>query len=107
MSSSNYSFTTVGEIKELCKPMIASTAAAGEFRVIDYERFEAKFGVEPTICTEVWNMIVSNLNAHPSVVGMSRLEPTHILYALFFLKVYPTVRQCIRTLGRTVGQNEF
>ena len=44
MSSANYSFTTVGEIKELCKPMIASTAAAGEFRVIDYERFKAKFG---------------------------------------------------------------
>ena len=105
--SNYYHFTSVEELKELSKPMICSTAPVGEFRVIDFERFRAKFGVTPTICAQVWNRIVSNLNIHPPVPGYSRLNAVHILYALFFLRVYPTTRQCITTLGRTVGQNQF
>ena len=104
---SNLPFTTVDEQKELSKPMIGSAAPVGVFRVSDSERFKAKFGVTPEISTDVWNMIASKLNDNPPVDGYSRLQPVHILYGLFFLKVYPTTRQCIATLGRTAGQNQF
>ena len=104
---SNLPFTTVDEQKELSKPMIGSASWVGEFRVTDSEWFKAKFGVTPEILTHVWNMIVSNLNNNPPVDGYSRLEAVHVLYGLFFLRVYPTTQQCIATLGRTVGQNQF
>ena len=101
----NYPTITEEEIKTMSAPMIGSNGEA--FRTIDYERFKAKFGVEPTICTMAWNLIVTNLNAWPPIKGFSRLRPQHILYALFFLKCYPTACQITPNLGRNVGTRQF
>lgn len=102
----NYQFTSVEEIKRLSAPMIASNNGAA-FRSIDYERFKSKFGVTPDVCSLVWNEIATKLNSVPPIPGFSLLRPIHILFALFFLKVYPTVRQAVAALGRTVGTNQF
>lgn len=102
---SNHPTTTEEDIKAMSGPLIGSNGAA--FRPVDYERFKAKFGVEPTICTLAWNRIVANLNNHPPIEGFSCLAPHHILYALFFLKCYPTARQTTPNLGKNVGTRQF
>ena len=102
----NVTTTTEREIKVLSAPMIGS--ANGEhFLSVDYERFKAKFGITPEICSEVWNQIAEKLNCISQIRGLSLLGPEHILFALFFLKVYPTVRQATGTLGRSVGHRQF
>ena len=52
-------------------------------------------------------MIVQRLNKKTPLKGFSRLSEVHIMYGLFFLKVYPTARQSVGTLGQNVGQNQF
>ena len=103
----NIATATVEEIKVLSAPMIGSTNGAA-FRAVDYERFKAKFGVTPDVCRLVWNQIAQKMNGMaPQIQGFSLLGPEHILYALFFLRVYPTVRQAVGALGRSVGTRQF
>ena len=103
----NYSTTNVHEIKLMSMPMIG--AIGPDFTAIDHEKFKAKFGVTVQICMKTWNMIVAKLNRCSSIepMGFGRLSAGHILYGLFFLKMYPTSRQATATLGRIVGRNQF
>ena len=101
----NYPTTDVEEVKLTSKPLIGSVGI--DFSMNDHERFKAKFGVTVQNCTHVWNMIVSKLNRTTIEPGFGRLTVVHILYALFFLKMYPTSRQATATLGRNVGRNQF
>ena len=103
-----YQFTTEEEIKTLSQPLIgADNDPPAVFRAVDYERFKAKFGVRPDLAVQVWNMIASKLNNHPPVKGFLHLNPMHLLYALFFLKVYPTARQATSLLGCRAGTHQF
>ena len=77
------------------------------FHFVDYERFKAKFGLMPDLCALVWNRIAVRLNNNPPRIEGFRLSVIHILYALFFLKVYPTACQAVTTLGRPVGLHQF
>ena len=106
MSNRVYSTATEEDVETLSKPMIGSNHPGG-FRTIDYDRFKAKFGVTPKVCSMVWNLVVSNLNQRPRIQGFNRLNPVHILYALFFMKCYPTSRQAVGALGQIIGQNQF
>ena len=101
----NFRRSTENEMKILSLPMIQSNSPS--FRPIDYERFKAKFGVTVTVCTITWNMVVSKLNRYPHIRGYRFLSPHHLLYALFFLKCYPTARQAIGSLGQYIGLNSF
>ena len=102
MSNAVYPTVTEEELQTLSKPMIGLNHPGG-FRAIDYDRFKAKFGVTPKICSMVWNLVVSNLNQRPRIKGFNRLSPEHVLYALFFMKCYPTSRQAIGALGKMIG----
>ena len=101
-----YRTTTEEEIQRISAPLI-SLANGPPFRFVDYERFKAKFGVMPDLCALIWNRIVVRLNRNPPRIEGFSLSVLHVLYALFFLKVYPTVRQAVTTLGRSVGMNQF
>lgn len=86
-------------------PFIAAPNA--EYRAIDYERFKAKFGVNTTICTTLWDMIATKLNSMASDIYRpfrDYIQPQHLLFALFFLKVYPRERQVAGSLGVHVGR---
>ena len=69
------------------------------FCFLDYKCFEAKFGLMLDVCALVWNRMVKRLNDNPPHIEGFHLSVIHILYALFFLKVYPTARQAVTTLG--------
>ena len=98
--------TDENTIKTLSKSMIGSPPGL-DFRFTDYERFKAKFGITTELCALLWNKMVKTLDLGPSNKGFSRLSPVHLLYGLFFLKVYPTSRQSIGSLGVSVGQHQF
>ena len=101
---------TVESIQALSLPLIGGFTGHFDqpFRPIDQERFKAKFGVTVVVAVQVWNAIISNLNeAEVPPKGYENLRPVHILYALFFMKCYPTVRQSVGTLGHNVGINNF
>ena len=102
----SYNRTTEEEIQRISAPMIA-LANGPPFRFVDYERFKAKFGLMPDLCALVWNRIAVRLNNNPPRIEGFRLSVIHILYALFFLKVYPTACQAVTTLGRPVGLHQF
>ena len=97
--------TNEAEMKRLSLPMIGSNNPS--FRPIDYQSFKAKFGVTVTVCTQVWNMVVTKMNQYPQIEGYCLLGPDHLLYALFFLKCYPTTRQATGFLGQLIGLNSF
>ena len=96
--------TNEEEIKVLSKPLIGSPVGLA-FRAGDRERFKAKFGISTNLCSLVWNKMVEILDLR--MHGFRLLSPLHLLYGLFFLKVYPTSRQAIGTLGSSVGQHLF
>ena len=102
----NYQITTEEEIKLLSAPMIGSNNGA-LFQATDYQRFKAKFGVTPDVYSLVWNKMIERLNNFEPTPGFSLISPVHILYALLFLRVYPTVRQAVGTLGCSIGTNQF
>lgn len=52
----------------------------GKSAKVDTRRFRAFFGVTPKICARVWLLLEPNCP--------SRAMPKHLLWALFFLKVY-------------------
>ena len=53
------------------------------FQPVDRERFKAKFGISPLVCTVVWNRIVMRLNrVDRDIPGFNGLHPIHIYYAL-------------------------
>lgn len=49
------------------------------------KRFRANFGVSPIVCEKLWKLLIE----FEDVEGESnKCKPTHVLYALLFLKVY-------------------
>ena len=100
-----YPTTNDDEVKAVSKPLIGSTGP--DFTFVDHEAFRAKFGITVPMCTKVWNMVIQKLNCIPPIQGFGRTSVLHILYALFFLKMYPTARQATSTVGRSVGRNQF
>ena len=52
-------------------------------------RFRANFGVSPIVCEKLWNLLIE----FEDVEVASRCTPTHLLYALLFLKMYGTEGQ--------------
>ena len=97
---------TEREIKQLSLPLIGALDALN-FRRIDHERFKAKFGVTVELCVKAWNLMVSNLNKGHIDLKNIRLRPVHVLYALFFLKCYPTHRQTTSNLGHGLNMATF
>jgi hypothetical protein len=48
----------------------------------NHRSFRSFFGVSADVCAELWKLL------HP--VNVNGASPKHLLWALFFLKVYPT-----------------
>ena len=97
--------TTEEEIQRVSASMIGSRGPP--FRFVDYERFRGKFGITPDLCALTWNRIVRKMNAKPPRIEGFNLSVVHILYGLFFLKMYPTARQSVTVLGQAVGLHQF
>lgn len=101
------------DFQQLSRPLIGSAGVADdEFRRIEQERFKTMFGVTPSLCTLAWNMIVSNLNVDDAINNEGdlfkhfyRLKPLHMLWALYYLKVYPRERQISSVVGRVCRNN--
>lgn len=51
-------------------------------RITGYRRFRAFFGVDPIVCSIVWEQLK---NDRPP-----RSKPKHLMWALMFLKIYTT-----------------
>ena len=96
---------TEREIRQLSLPLIGSLNV--NFRRIEHERFKAKFGVTVELCAMTWNLMVSNLNMGSVDLTYICLRPVHILYALFFLKCYPTAHQTTANLGHSPNMRTF
>lgn len=92
----------------LSAPMIGATNGA-LFGPMDYQSFKAKFGVTPSVCNLVWNMIVSRLNSHGKTPkgGFSKLKPSHILYGLFFLRCIQQHVKLLDYLATLLGGTSF
>lgn len=96
---------TESEIKVLSLPLIGSVHP--NFRQIDHERFKAKFGLPVDLCVLTWNRIVQQMRENDISIKGYSLKPVHILYALFFMRCYPTARQTIATLGHDMSLLTF
>lgn len=88
-------------------------APSKDFRIDDYERFRAKFGISTSVCAIVMNMIENKLNSMPpDLFAKERrfFSLTHLMRALVFLKMYPTERQittgCM-LVGRSITRVSF
>lgn len=53
------------------------------------ENFSQMYGICPCITTEIWNNVAEDPNTD-DILGSSKPEPKHLLWALFFLRHYPT-----------------
>ena len=77
------------------------------FREIDHKRFKAKFGITVDVCVQTWNRMVQQMRDYDIDLKGYSLKPVHILYALFFMRCYPTARQIIATLGHDLSLATF
>ena len=93
------------EIRALSLPLIGSLDP--NFCPIDHNRFKAKFGVMTELCAKTWNLMVENLTENDVDLTGYCLNPVHILYALFFLRCYPTAHQTVGTLGHSLSMVTF
>ena len=101
----NIQTVTEYEVRVLSLPLIGSLDP--NFCSIDHDRFKAKFGVTTELCAKTWNLMVANLRKNHVDLSGYRLNPVHILYALFFLRCYPTARQTVGTLGHSLSLVTF
>ena len=99
--------STTADFRQTSRTMIGSrNVEDNEFRGIDFARFKATFGVEPEVCSIVWNKMVALLNEYPpNETRYDNLHPMHMLWALFYLKMYPTARQISSVVGKVCKDN--
>ena len=65
-------------------------------QTVSLRRFRANFGVSPIVCEKLWYLLIK----FEDVAERSRCTPTHLLYALLFLKTYGTEAQLKAVHGR-------
>lgn len=111
---------TQQDFEQLSRPLIGSAGIADNvFRPIEQDRFKTMFGVTPSVCTIAWNMVASDINIEAAAAeagvnhqddndrsrSTDRIAPLHMLWALYFLKVYPKERQIASVVGRVCRKN--